>query len=187
MIASRERLGNISLNFYVVKTDFSTISCVITLLVKDMLHIIAKISCGWSIPKLAILWVKATELRKQHLQNSLGVHFLGWKTHSRFGCYIVSQIENKKKIFLFLLGIVNFTVLDFSVKLTKAMAHHCKIPTSSPSNMCRYSFTKFLAQIQGAQHFSKHVKHYFRLISRKSSTWVKIIASGVRTSSPQVL
>lgn len=77
MIASGRRLWNNSLGFYVVKADFSTISCRITLLVSDMLHIIAKNACGWSVPELAILWIKINELRKQQLQNSSGFHFLG--------------------------------------------------------------------------------------------------------------
>lgn len=55
MIASGRRPWTISLGFYVVKADFSIISCMITLLVSDMMHVIAKIACGCSISKLAIL------------------------------------------------------------------------------------------------------------------------------------
>lgn len=76
MIVSGKRFWNISLDFYVVKPYFSTISCMITLLVNDMLHVIAKIACGWSVSKLTILWVKINKLWKKHLQNSLGFNIL---------------------------------------------------------------------------------------------------------------
>lgn len=162
MIASRERLGNISLNFYVVKTDFSTISCVITLLVNDMLHIIAKISCGWSIPKLAILWVKVTELRKQHLQNSLGVHFLGWKTHSRFGCYIVSQIESKKKNLSFFVRDCKFYCSRFFCKTDQSYGSSLQNPNLIPIKYVQVQFYKILGTDSGGSTFFKARKTLFQ-------------------------
>lgn len=80
MIASGKRFWNISLGFYVVKPDLSTISCMIILLVNDLLHVIAKIHVGGQSQSWPILWVKINKLRKQHLQNSLGFHFLRWNT-----------------------------------------------------------------------------------------------------------
>lgn len=128
MFAFGRRLWNIFLGFYVVKTDFSTISC-ITL---GQWHAaVAKIACGWSIPKLAILWVKINELRKQHLQNSLNFHFLEWKTQSRVGSYVASWLKIVKFSF-FITDCNFFVVLGFSIKLIKSMVYHYKSSTSFP-------------------------------------------------------